>query len=295
MESKKSFRISFATLFDRDKVVIKDQAKVESMTEVHNKLIEDKPVTDAQLYDYLVCLWSFIEFVRANRGLETTVPLEFVVKGIVGNCYWWEVLMATNYYADRIVGQTVKPETKAKLEAFRNCRAALGLLYKCREVDSIWTKRGTSTAFANEVKKQFEINRTLHKALWVRALTIGAQEMEKDLKTTHTAAQLYATVYELTDKRDKMILAAGLRAESLHRHHIAEFGMAIALAEAYERVTKDAAHPELSEWQKINAATWKAEVPAALDPGVALSKVGKSNLYEKGAVPEKVILFAIKA
>jgi hypothetical protein len=291
----KSFRISFETLFDRAVVEVKDEAKVRLMTEVHNKLLDNQTVTDAQLYDYCVYLWSFVDFVRDNPKLGTTVPLEWLVKGIACNCYWWEVLMVTNHYADRIAAAKTPVDSKAKLAVFRSTRNALGLLQKLTtEALPLWTDRGESTAFNTEVRKQAEIANALHKALWTKALTIGIEVAGRDLDKAHSVAQMCATLFELSDKKDVLSLTTGLLAQSRHLHHIADYGQAIALAQAYERIQGDITHPDLAEWLKTNESVWHAKIPAALDAGTALMTIGKSKAYEKGAPPNKVILFAAK-
>lgn len=297
VESKRSSRIQFGVLFDTALVDVKDDAKLQFMTEIHDKLSNNEPVSDGHLYDYCVCLWSFVDFLRANPKLATTAPLEFVCRGQACNCYWWEVLTTTERYADCVATATQSirsgAECKQKLEAFRSCRNALGLLYKLRtEALPLWTDRGSAAAFASEVNKRSEACDQLYKLIRCRALLIGAQVIENDVNQSHSVAQMHAAIYELSDKKDTSALAASLLAESRYMHHTGEYGMAISLAQTYERVQSDITHPDLNIWRKSNQTTWHAIVPAVLEPNQAL--VTPSKQYEKGAAPAKLVLFALK-
>lgn len=292
-----SFRIPFAVLFDANAVEIKDSTKVNFMSNIHGKRIDNQPISDAHLYDYCVCLWSFVEFLRTHPTLQTTMPLEFLVRGTVCNCYWWEVMTATNQYAEQIASKVIpsKSESKVKLEAFRSCKAALGLLHKWKtEGWTQWTDRGPATAFGVMLNKIQESNDALHKALWKRALSIGAQVIENNMASAHSAAQMYATIYELSDRKDTLALATGLQVESRHLHHVAEYGMAIALAQAYERIQSDITHPDLNIWLKSNDTTWHAQIPMALDATTALANVGTTKAYEKGTPVVIPVLFELK-
>jgi hypothetical protein len=297
--ASKSFRVPFEILFDRTVVDIKDETKVRLMTEVHDKLLDNSTISDTQLYEYCVYLWSFVQFVRGNPMLCTTVPLDWLFKGMTCNCYWWEVLTATNRYADCVASLAAKTtsssETRSKLFAFRACRNALGLLHKlATEALPVWTDRGKSEAFLAEIRKQEDLALSLHKTLWIKALTIGVEVAGAEIKQAHNVAQMCATLYDLSERKDTHTLAKGLLAESRHLHHLADYASAIALAQAYERVQKDATHPELAEWLKLNDTVWHSKIPAPVDAATALMAVGKSKAYEKGTPPVSVTLFTMK-
>jgi hypothetical protein len=291
----RSFRISFETLFDAKEVEIKSPAEVKALSAVHTKLLQVEKVELDALYEYCVNLWSFIDFLRANRDLGTTVPLDFLIGKIHCNCYWYAMWTATNLYATSVAHDKVPAGADMRLKLFKATKQALGLIFKLKsEAWPAWTERGESAAFEQEMEKHKATTESTQKRLLLYAYTMAAQTLEKSEDKSHAVALLWATAYDLSDKKDVMPLSRGILAESLYQHRIAEYPMAIALAQAYQKLQPDVVHPELNAWMATNESTWRTTLLPAIDAAEALGKLERSRVYDKGMAPPKRILFARK-
>lgn len=291
----RSFRISFETLFDTKEVTVTAPEAVKFLSTVHTKLLQVDRVELDDLYNYCVNLWGFIDFVRAHRDLGTTVPLDFLTGKIHCNCYWYAMWTATNMYAARVTHDKVPAGPDARLKVFKASKQALGLIHRLKiEAWPNWTDRGASAAFELELEKHKAVTESTLKTLLLHTYTMAAQTMEKSPDNPHIAACMWARVYDLSDKKDNMALSRGLLAESKYFHGTAEYPMAIALAQAYQRLQPDAVHPELNAWMATNDSTWHATLLPPIDATEALNKIERSRVYDKGMAPPRRVLFARK-
>lgn len=295
MTESKRKRIVFESLFLPDEVTVKQPKLLQAMTWALDRLAagEDIPVTE--LYDYCVGLWSLVEFLRAHPDLRTTVPLEFVAHKIACNCYWWEVITRTDQYAACVAKMAADKDTASLVALMMACRQALGLLRRLgSEALPEWSDRGKSAGFATELEREIKSSTDLHKQVWLRALGVGAQVLGDKPETAQQSAQMHATIFQLTGKEDTIVLGRGLLVRSIHLHYTGQYGMAIAVAQAYEKVNKGVVHPHLESWLKSNAAVWKQTVPPPLDGAEALMAAGTTTQYYAGAAPPRLVLFELK-
>lgn len=283
------FKIDFATVFLREQVAVADRKLVNSLTESHNALLENKAI---DLYDYCVNLWSFADFVRLYRTLRTTRPLEFLVRNWSCNCYFWSLLTRTNQYAESVAEERTPGEAadaKDRALAFKRVKQAIGLLWGVQQ-RMVWLD--LESPFKAEVDKELAKNKGLCAKLRSRALAFAAWVHSKD-DTKHTqCAELYATAHDIdvTDVKDRILAAKALMSKSYAHHSFAEYGDAISAARAYEAMGKSHCHPLLVEWERANAMTYKRDVPVrTAEEELALIK--RVPDFTKGTAVEQRVLY----